>query len=327
MIIMKKYHVLYTADMNYFSHMMTSIYSLLETNKDANLVIHIIEAGFTEVQKNLLFSIVSDYNTEVKLYSLEKLDSIIKKYNIPKWRGTDIANARLLASEIIKETDRILYLDSDTIVYNSLGKLFERKTAFPVSAVKDLGIPDCVKPLVDNYYNSGVLLLDYNLWENERCIERLYDCMQDKSIELYYPDQDLMNIALKGSIDTLTANYNVTPTIWVMEKYRFFAKRNYAHVDNFYSMEEAEIALNNPYIFHMLSYLTTRPWIENNVHPFNSLYQGYRKSWDNNFKLEKNNEILLKLPFLPFLRVASGSILSREQIDKVKQKLKIKEVI
>lgn len=49
---MAKYNILYTSDSNYFCHMMTSIFSLLENNKDVNLIIHIIEDSFTNEQKN-----------------------------------------------------------------------------------------------------------------------------------------------------------------------------------------------------------------------------------------------------------------------------------
>lgn len=324
---MKKYHVLYTADMNYFSHMMTSIYSLLETNKNINLVIHIIEAGFTETQKKLLYSIVSDYNAVVKLYSIEKLENIIRKYNIPKWRGTDIANARLLASEIIKETDKILYLDSDVIIDNSLEKLFERKNNAPVAAVKDSGVPVSIKPLVENYYNSGVLLFDYNLWENENCIQLLYDCVKDENLELYYPDQDLLNVALNGKIDTLTANYNITPTIWIMGKYPLLANKAYRHLENFYSLDETKKALEEPYIFHMLSYLTIRPWVQNNVHPFNEMYRNYRMKWDSNFILQESSNILTQIPFLPFIKTLASTVLTHEQVQQIKKMVKIKDNI
>ena len=45
---MTKFHVLYTTDHNYFPHMLTSIYSLAENNKNNNIKVHIIEDGFTD---------------------------------------------------------------------------------------------------------------------------------------------------------------------------------------------------------------------------------------------------------------------------------------
>ena len=56
---MKKYNFLYTTDNNYFIHMLTSIYSLLENNKDIYLNIHIIEDNLSELNKNRLYYLSS----------------------------------------------------------------------------------------------------------------------------------------------------------------------------------------------------------------------------------------------------------------------------
>ena len=54
---MKEYNILYTTDNNYFIHMLTSIYSLIENNKDIFLNINIIEDNLEEINKKILIDI------------------------------------------------------------------------------------------------------------------------------------------------------------------------------------------------------------------------------------------------------------------------------
>lgn len=180
---MTKFHVLYTTDHNYFPHMLTSIYSLAENNKNNNIKVHIIEDGFTDEDFYNLDQLNDLYdNIDIKRYNIDKITELMKHFNIPKWRNTDIANARLFANEIIDETDKILYLDSDTIVVGDLKDLFDKKIQRPLAAVKEILIPEHINNLsfdycsekVEAYYNSGVLLFNYNAWDQENCLDDLY---------------------------------------------------------------------------------------------------------------------------------------------------------
>ena len=90
---MTKFHVLYTTDHNYFPHMLTSIYSLAENNKNNNIKVHIIEDGFTDEDFYNLDQLNDLYdNIDIKRYNIDKIAELMKHFNIPKWRNTDIAN-------------------------------------------------------------------------------------------------------------------------------------------------------------------------------------------------------------------------------------------
>lgn len=321
---MNKYNILYTSDSNYFCHMITSIFSLVENNKNMNLVIHIIEDNFTYEQITMLHQLETKYNIEIKLYSFKQIAERIKKYNIPKWRDSDIANARLFTHEIIRDVDKLLYLDSDTIILNSLLELFNNDFKTPLAAVKEFFVPSHVKNVLNSYYNSGVILFDYEKWEKEDCTKKLCDGIKNNNIELEYPDQDLLNLNLQNFISTLNINYNINPYLYIYDKYPLLAKRYYKNLNNFYSYEEICDALKNPYILHMLSYLGARPWIKNKIHPFNDIYQNYRLYWDSNFTLEDIDNIYIQMKILPFIKTIADSFLSKEKIEEMKCKTKIK---
>lgn len=320
---MEKYNILYTSDSNFFSHTLTSIYSLLENNKDIDIVIHIIEDGFTDIQKQFLYEVISYYRADVKIYSMEYILDKIEKYSVPKWRGTDIANARIFANQIIKNVSKILYIDSDAIIVDSLKSLFERKTNNPISAVKDLFLPTHMNGMVENYYNSGIVLFDYSKWEEEHCLEQISMCLDKYRSLLYYPDQDLLNLALKDRIDTLSMSYNIQTFAYEMSKYPFLAKRYFNKNEVLYSFEEIKDAIETPYIYHMLEYFHIKPWQKNEVHPFNDIYRYYRKKWDYDFIPDENNDILSQVKILSFINCFMKSILKTEDANKIKRLLKI----
>jgi len=320
---MNKYNVLYTSDSNFFSHMVTSIYSLLENNKNFNIVIHIIEKGFTISQKRILYEILNNYNVDIKLYHIDNLKDVIDKYNIPKWRETDIANARLFAGEIIKNVDRLLYIDSDTIIVNSIEELFNRKINYPIGAVKELFIPPHMEGVLSKYYNSGVILFDYNMWENEKCMDLIYNCLQKNRDRLFYPDQDLLNMSLKDRIDTLSMNYNLPSFVYEILKYPFLAKRYFDKNNVSYKYDEVSDIVDRTVIFHMLEYFYVKPWEENSVHPFNEVYLEYRTLWDKNFKASDNDTLIAKVKFLSFINCCLKSLLVKEDFDEIKKFFKI----
>lgn len=318
---MNNYHILYTADHQYFSHMLTSIYSLMENNNKRKITVHIIEDQFTE-EDNRNLDILNDLysNLTIKRYSIHKLDKLMDPYHLPKWRGSDVTNARLFAHEIIEDTDKLLYLDSDTIIVDSLDELFSKKTTSSVSAVKEIEIPNHIKEKVSTYYNSGVILFDYDLWEQEDCFSELYTILRNADIELIYPDQDLLNLALSERITPLSPTYNIYPAIEKMKKHPLVARKFY-HDHSFYTYKEIKEALAHPHILHNLEYLHSRAWKENIIHPFNEEYELYRSIWDPSFEREPNDDFLANTSITPYLNMMCKSFFPEKVHQKIKQRI------
>ena len=317
-------NILYTTNKYYFYHMLTSIYSLLENNKECNITIHIIEDNISAYQRNLLENIYLKYsNIKINIYPIKLIQKFIDKYNIPKWRGTDIANARLFAREIIDNVNKILYIDSDTIIKNSLTELFNNECNNPISAVKEINIPSHMKNLINEYYNSGVILFDYKLWDKENYTKRLYDGVKNLDIQLIFPDQDLMNIIFYKEIATLSPDYNIFPFIYDILKYPYLAKLYFNKIENYYSYDEVVNSLKNPHIFHLLGYLYARPWFENKIHPFNKFYDEYRMHWDNNYQKQENS-LLYNSEIFPIMNILMKSLLSNNLNEILKNNVKKK---
>lgn len=272
---MKNINVLYTTDHNYAKYMLVSLYSLLENNQHLDVTVHVICDKFEmEDYKRIEYIISLFKSSNVFFYSFEQVEKLIKKYNIPDWRGTKIANARLFFTECIKNVDKLLYLDSDTVVVDSLsglelydGLIHMVQDDIPKQHWKSLDIP------LEKYCNSGVIWFDVNKWKEENCDKKLVDTLKS-DISYTYPDQDILNMALRNSINLLPPEYNLF-SIDSYFNFAFLCKYYKETGIERYSKKEIINSKKNPVILHSTPCYYWRPWEENQIHPYSKIYDEY----------------------------------------------------
>ncbi|MDD3241641.1 MAG: glycosyltransferase [Bacilli bacterium] len=294
---MNKIDVLYTTDKKYFYLMLISINSLLLNNKHLKEInIHIIFEDLSIEELSILNNLLNEYNNcNLFLYDYKLIDNKIEKYNLPKWRNSSIANARLFFTSVINSCDNLLYLDSDTIILDKLDKLEEYKDN-TVSAVLD-HLSESYWSSLNNslkqYCNSGVLWINRNNWEKVKCDDLITKTIKDKPI-LTYPDQDILNIALHNHISLLPPNFNLSPNEFF---YNNLCLKKYYAVNkiNYYDIKEVISAKKNPIIIHFTEFYGKRPWIANNIYPLNNLFNYYKdlleKNKNNTIKKENINNV------------------------------------
>jgi lipopolysaccharide biosynthesis glycosyltransferase len=111
---------------------------------------------------------------------------------------------RLFLPELLPRVERVLYLDADTIVTDSLAPLWETDLGgFWLAAVTnvfeewsagrpaELGLADA-----GHYFNSGVLLLNLGEIRRDGRGETLRELARERGGELLWPDQDTLNLVL-----------------------------------------------------------------------------------------------------------------------------------
>ena len=291
------FEILYASDSRYFELMMTSIYSLLENNKNILINLHIVDGGFSDEQKLELEKMLYRYGITYKIHSIDVIRKYLDKFNIPLWRGTEVSNARLFASEIIKDDYKAIYIDSDTIIDGPIEHLFYTDNEYPISASREIIIPKHMKNKTNEYYNSGVLLYDFRVCDDNKFLDKLLKTSKEKKDLLVYPDQDLLNIALYDEIGRVPFSYNISPKVYDVYNYPHV----YSKSDDISEKTIDEIVkeLEKPCIYHMLSYMSVRPWQENNIHPFNEILEEYLYKVYPNYKKEEIDLLVAKLSLLP----------------------------
>ena len=294
-------NILYQFNEKYVPYAGVSITSLLENNKDAdNITIYLLGEGITDESKEKLLRQIDIYGRRGIFLDAADLIEEIKNIGLDQYRGSYAANVRMFVNNYIPDTvDRLLYLDCDTIIVNSLSSLFrcdmKNKPAGMVldsmcmNHKQDIGFSK-----EDLYFNSGVILFNMPEWRRQQCQERIVDHIRNIRSHYIAPDQDVLNIVLKKQIRVLDAKYNFQPfhMVYPYKLYmRLFGQPHY------YSKSRVEKANNDTIIYHTFRFLGEFPWHKNSLHPATKVFDKYisKSLWKDYIKRNSDNNIIFKI--------------------------------
>ncbi len=168
---------------------------------------------------------------------------------------------RLKAPSVLSHLDKVLYLDTDTMVRTDLRELFET----PMDNVYMAGVPVVwaqIKksdrnrwlkqsgiPGMDYYVNSGVLLMNLKAMRENNIEEKCLALVGKKEFAPLDPaDQLILNYVCYGKIGFVPCRYNVTMS-------------NIKHaklMTALYSAKEVREAFDNPAVIHWTG--AGKPW-------------------------------------------------------------------
>lgn len=280
---MQKNHlcVLYAADNNYAPFCGVSIFSLLMNNKDIeNITVYVVLDAVSEDNTNRLKKLVSDFNRELIIREASEFNSLMKQLGVPKYRGTYATHFRKFFHLIVKDdVERLLYIDSDSIVSGSLKSLLNFDLGDAVAGVVLDALLPKYKLLLgfdqeEPYFNAGVTLIDVNNWKKMNITNALMNHIKNERNKYCNPDQDLFNIVLKGKTKIIPLEYNFMPI------HRLCSVEEYGKLigyENYYTPKQVENALKKPVIIHCYRFLGEFPWHKGNQHPDTYIFDEYMK--------------------------------------------------
>lgn len=270
--------VLYAFDENYAPYAGVSICSLLEHNKALPFSLVAATDGVCEATRDALRALARTYGREITFVNSSPVTARIAACGIPAYRGSQSANVRLFFDTVLPQMpSRVLYLDCDTLVCGDLSALFAWElNGAPAAAVQD-SLSARYKRLLgfaeeEPYYNSGVLLIDTGAWIAKKVPERIEKHATEVRAAYRNPDQDLLNLVLKGELATLPPAYNLQP------HHSAFASATYLRVYHqccYYTAEALEDAARAPAILHAYRYLGAFPWQKSSHHPHAPCWEYY----------------------------------------------------
>lgn len=177
---------------------------------------------------------------------------------------------RLLLPELLPELDRLLFLDADTLVLQSLAPLstFE----FGDNLVAAVGQPTplhhaALDPAPDEpYFNAGLLVMNLEAMRAENLGPRALALGHERHRDFIFNDQDVLNVLTRGRWTALHPRWNAMSHLWFMPD-----------VDvRPYTRLEATSARHSPAIVHFEGHQTVKPWFYRSVHPLRYVYRDYR---------------------------------------------------
>lgn len=269
--------IAYSCDDNYMEQTIVSITSLLiNNNMEEQITIWFIDMGISDTSKEILNKTVARFNRTIQYVKFEEL-----AYDLELGEtGRHIASvyAKLFFSRLPWYVKRMLYLDSDTVITDSISDLWNMNLdGFAVAGVETLHtkkdnqrmeLPDKARAI-----NDGVILMNIEYWRKydltEKCkafIHKYNGCPPVLS-------EGTINYVCKDKIKIIEPRYNLMSALvnQKAKKLERFTERPY------YDEQCLSNANSHPIIIHYLSAFYNRPWCKRCSHPLKQYYLEYRE--------------------------------------------------
>lgn len=271
--------ILYTCDNNYVWLMGISAMSLFEKNREEKeLEVYLLGMGISGENQEKLRSIAQKYGRSITVLHVPETFSIPQALCSARWPLSGFV--RLYAGELLPgEMDRVLYIDCDTLIVDSLREIWET----PLDGELLSGVRDCVSwRYIRNiggdpagpYFNAGVLLMDLEAMRRESMGVTLDRYISQYQPMIHYADQDVLNGAFAGRIGTLPARANV---MTIQCHYSAAEIETMRRPNAYYPRGEAEEAAQHPAIIHFSTCMTLiRPWFQGSTHPYAEQFLAYK---------------------------------------------------
>ena len=268
-------HVMYSCNEAYVPQLNASMLSLLENNRGLEqLHLHCVEDQFQPETKKRICRLAQHYGRNVTFYALKE---VISRLTL---RGSDRHPASVYSKLCMDflDADRMLYLDCDTIVKESLRYLEHMELGQHLAAGVIMPYHSRQKEAVgmkemDDYICDGVVLLNLRLWKEERKTQQAAAYIRQWNGSPPMLSEGVLNHLCRGRIYRLPPCYNLMSSMLLFGSRM---ERVYG-VSHYYTPQELWHARRYPKIIHYLEELYGRPWYADSDHPYRGVYRAYAK--------------------------------------------------
>lgn len=278
-----KLNVLYFFSDLFTDVAVTSIVSLLENNKGFDdITVYIIDDQISEPKRESLNRLISSYGRE-SVYIESPDPSTFFKFPFKTRYQMGHSYMRMCIGSLVPNSvDRLLCLDSDTLVLGDLTELWTTDMGENILA----GVADCVNVKAfrrqfmlhkdDIYCNAGMFLVNLKEWRKCNIEDRIRETIKEHNGNIFFFEQTLMNYACRGKIIKLPPEYNSFTLFYAMSYKNLMIWRR---PTNYYTEEESLKAQYSPTIIHFTRnfYMMSRPWVKGCDHPMTNEYVRYKQ--------------------------------------------------
>lgn len=223
------------SDHNYLCGLWVTLHSLCARCRDGvALRITVLDTGLTDSDRTALRVLERLFPGHPVTLDFRRI-SVAEFGDLPAWRGSHTAYARLLLQDILGDEEYTVYTDVDTLWLRDVGELWDRRDERILQAVPDgsglaeyssgkekaaafaaLGLT--IRP--EDYFCSGLLLMNLARLRESDFAGRVRALMREHPEVLSFPDQDIYNFLLPAPMTGLleytwgefAAAYGLRPT-------------------------------------------------------------------------------------------------------------------
>ncbi|MBR3803936.1 MAG: 1-acyl-sn-glycerol-3-phosphate acyltransferase [Clostridia bacterium] len=210
--------VFYACDENFVKYAVVSIKSLIENACEENFYkIYILNSGISENAKNIVKELERDYATITFVNVCSLLE---KSSNFPlRDYYSKTTYYRFYISELFPEYDKVLYIDSDTVILSDVSNLYNidigenlvgacNEQVMIQTEVYGNYVESVLEIDRHNYFNAGVMIINAKEFRNQKVLNEFFSLLK------IYPfvvtqDEDYLNVICKGKVHFLNQGYNV----------------------------------------------------------------------------------------------------------------------
>lgn len=300
-------NIVYVFDENFAVCAAVSMVSLLENNKEIqDICFHIFEDGISSKSKERLHCICGKYGAQIIFYDVQPVCAKLEEMNVQPWRGRYSAYVKLMISSFLPQgIERAVVLDADTIVIGDIQELDTMDLHGHPCAMALEGIHGDYQLISgvgkSELYNTGVIVYDLPVWREKKVEERFVNHLTNVCCRYMLPEEDPISIVLRGDVERLRPEYNFIAQYTCFATERYFRRFHWDRLeDKFYTLQQIQQAKKAPRICHCIDMFTSRPWFEENIHPYRDLYDHYlmMTPWKDVPKRKENMSRMAKIEYL-----------------------------
>ena len=307
-------HIVLASDNYYFPYIYVAVKTLYKSNATVkNLIVHYIEQDVKKENLEHLKSLASQYNRDIDIIKFnmpKEFDEVLPAYGA----ASKTTYAKFWFASMFPNEDRVLYLDPDVLVMDSLEDMYNTDFNGNLIAgvIENLPWYHMQASLLtseDSYINGGMVLCNLAEWRKEHLEEKALIRLKDNSQNLNY-DQGILNEICKSRVLVLQPKFNALAEIFEFKSACKIMKRyGFTH---YYTQAEIDEAVTRPVVIHFTGFLYGKPMSSKCTHPYTNYFQQtlasspitYKLSdSDIDFKKKVRKFFLRYLPFFMYLEL------------------------
>ena len=268
-------NIAYSCNDYYIPQTGISIISLCENNKDIDeIIIYFIGKDVSKENVDILRNLTERYNRKFEYIDF---DSIAYDLNISAiGRHIETIYAKVFFTRI-EGVDKIIYLDSDTVVTGSLAALWDEDLSDSyMGAVQTFSKNKAQLGILESepFFNDGVAIVNVDYCIKNHLTEKVLKVIDEYNGNPPTLSEGALNKVCQGHIKYISLRWNCMAGIL------YFARLNVKELAkelDQYSLYDIKNSCENPVVIHYLTAFYNRPWFTPCTHPYKEVYFRYKR--------------------------------------------------
>lgn len=179
---------------------------------------YVVAEEITRRDENVLLNLqkLAPGTVHVRIIPQQELD--LPYENMQRFMQYKVGMHKIFLPDTLKELDKVIYMDGDTLVLKDLRELFDIDVSTVYAAVAKDGIfyrfpKEMAEIGLDKrgfYFNSGVMLYNLKLQRQDNVVAKLVEYV--KTHEDFFGDQDVLNVVFGSKLRLMSYRYNCIST-------------------------------------------------------------------------------------------------------------------